>query len=135
MFGFDPAKVPSSAAYNAAEQELQNLLDAHMADNGEYPEKIAFSLWAGETQRHFGMLEAQVLRALGLQPVWDRGGNLVKLDIIPESALGRSRIDVVIQATSVYRDQFDGFMLKLSAAIEELVQLDDGNALQKTASV
>ncbi|MGY3571833.1 cobaltochelatase subunit CobN [Vibrio paucivorans] len=133
LYGFDPAKVPSAAAYSAAEQELQNLLDAHLSEHGEYPEKIAFSLWAGETQRHFGMLEAQVLRALGLQPVWDRGGNLVSLEIIPEKELGRPRIDVVIQATSVYRDQFDGFMLKLSAAIEALSQLDDGNVIAENS--
>ncbi|GAL13567.1 CobN-like chelatase BtuS for metalloporphyrine salvage [Vibrio astriarenae] len=133
LFGFDPAKVPSPAAYKAAEQELQNLLNAHFAQHGEYPEKIAFSLWAGETQRHFGMLEAQVLRALGLEPIWDRGGNLTRLDIIPESELGRPRIDVVIQATSVYRDQFDGFMLKLSAAIKAISQLDDDNTIAQNS--
>ena len=133
LFGFDPAKVPSPAAYNAAEQELQNLLDSHIADNGKHPEKIAFSLWAGETQRHFGMLEAQIITALGLKPVWDRGGNLINLDVIPSVELGRPRIDVVIQATSVYRDQFDGFILKLSAAIEELSQLDDGNSIAENS--
>ncbi|GAM66578.1 cobN component of cobalt chelatase [Vibrio sp. JCM 19236] len=133
LFGFDPAKVPSKQAYTAAEKELQNLLHAHLKENGHYPEKIAFSLWAGETQRHFGMLEAQVLRALGLEPVWDRGGNLVGLNIIPQSELGRPRIDVVIQATSVYRDQFDGFMLKLSTAIEELAMLDDGNTIAENS--
>ncbi|PSW18196.1 cobaltochelatase subunit CobN [Photobacterium sanctipauli] len=133
LFGFDPAKVPSPAAYQAAKQELQNLLDAHMAENGEYPQKVAFSLWAGETQRHFGMLEAQVLHALGLEPVWDRGGNLVDLKIIPAEELNRPRIDVVIQATSVYRDQFDGFMLKLSAAIEAISRLEDGNTVAQNS--
>lgn len=133
LFGFDPAKVPSPAAYKAAEQELNNLLDAHKAQHGDYPQKIAFSLWAGETQRHFGLLEAQILRALGLKPVWDRGGNLRGIDIIHDAELSHPRIDVVLQATSVYRDQFDGFMLKLSAAIEALAVLDDGNLIAENS--
>ncbi|WP_116870112.1 cobaltochelatase subunit CobN [Vibrio splendidus] len=133
LFGFDPAKVPSPAAYNAAEQELDNLLEAHKMQHGNYPKKIAFSLWAGETQRHFGLLEAQVLRALGLKPVWDRGGNLRDLEVIPDSELNHPRIDVVLQATSVYRDQFDGFMLKLSAAIETIAVLDDGNPIAENS--
>ncbi|MCL9774926.1 cobaltochelatase subunit CobN [Vibrio methylphosphonaticus] len=129
LYGFDPAKIPSAAAYAASEKELKKLIAAHEDENGERPEKIAFSLWAGETQRHFGMLEAQVLRALGLEPIWDRGGNLKQLKVIPAEALERERIDVVIQATSVYRDQFDGFMRKLSTAIEEIAQLEDNNAI------
>ncbi|MGF1720808.1 cobaltochelatase subunit CobN [Vibrio kyushuensis] len=133
LYGFDPAKVPSSPAYNAAETELQNLLDAHIEKNGEMPSKVAFSLWAGETQRHFGMLEAQVLRAIGVEPIWDRGGNLIELRVIPNDELTRPRIDVVIQATSVYRDQFDGFMLKLSKAIEEITALEDGNVIAENS--
>ncbi|MGR5499380.1 cobaltochelatase subunit CobN [Vibrio sp. DNB22_10_4] len=133
LYGFDPAKVPSSAAYAASEQELEKLIQAHRMEKGETPKKIAFSLWAGETQRHFGMLEAQILRALGLEPVWDRGGNLKQLKIIPTEQLGRERIDVVIQATSVYRDQFDGFMRKLSNAIEKIAKLDDDNAIAQNS--
>ncbi|CAM4319247.1 cobaltochelatase subunit CobN [Vibrio neonatus] len=133
LYGFDPAKVPSPAAYAASEKEFQKLLDAHQVENGENPKKIAFSLWAGETQRHFGMLEAQVLRALGVKPIWDRGGNLKQLQVIPSAELDRERIDVVIQATSVYRDQFDGFMQKLSSVIAQIAELDDNNAIAQNS--
>src|SRR5690606_5431460 len=42
----------------------------------------------------------------------------------------RPRIDVVVQVTSVYRDQFDGFMRQLADAVERLAALDEpGNTL------
>ncbi|MGV8235031.1 cobaltochelatase subunit CobN, partial [Pseudomonas aeruginosa] len=54
----------------------------------------------------------------------DAGGRLLALDIVPAAELGRPRVDVVIQVTSVYRDQFDGFMRLLAEAIEHLAALD-----------
>lgn len=38
---------------------------------------------------------------------------------------GRPRIDVVLQVTSVYRDQFDGLMRLLADAIDRQAQLDE----------
>ncbi|SHG80422.1 cobaltochelatase CobN [Ferrimonas marina] len=136
LYGFDPAMVPTPAAFRAAEAELDALLaaQADATDQGEaLPEKLAFSLWAGETQRHFGLLEAQVLHALGVEPVWDRGGRVVAMTVLPESELKRPRLDVVLQITSVYRDQFDGFMRLLSGAIEEIAALDEDNALRRSS--
>lgn len=129
LYAFDPLKVPTEAAYRAGEEALQDLLDDYHQTHGQYPGKLAFSLWSGETQRHMGIVEAQVLHALGLSPEWDRAGRLADLVIIPESELQRPRIDVVLQVTSVYRDQFDGFMRNLSDAIERLAVLDNGNPI------
>lgn len=80
--------------------------------------------------RHLGIVESQALHALGLRPRWDAGGRLLALDIVPAAELGRPRVDVVLQVTSVYRDQFDGFMRLLAEAIERLAVLDEpGNPL------
>ncbi len=77
-----------------------------------------------------GVVEGQVLRALGLKPVWARNGRVSHFDIIPQEQLAHPpRIDVVIQVTSVYRDQFDGFMGLLADAIARLIALDDGNII------
>ncbi|TWT05039.1 cobaltochelatase subunit CobN [Reyranella sp. CPCC 100927] len=131
LFAFEPDKIPTRAAYDTGHEALQKLLDAYrLQHDGKPPEKLAFSLWSSEALRHLGVLESQVLHALGLRPVWNSGGRVVALDIIPASELGRSRIDVVLQVTSVYRDQFDGFMRLLADAIERLAMLDEpGNAV------
>src|SRR5690606_13104675 len=82
-------------------------------------------LWSSEAVRHLGVTEAQVLHALGLRPVWDEGGRVRALEIVPAAQLGRPRIDVVVQVTSVYRDQFDSFMRLLAEAIDRIAALEE----------
>ncbi len=128
LFPFEPDKIPTQAAYEAGGKALQQLIDAYRADhNGETPRKLAFSLWSGETMRHLGVVESQILHALGLRPVWDGGSRVTALEIVPVSELGRPRIDAVLQVTSVYRDQFDGFMRRLADAIARLAALDEAD--------
>ncbi|MPZ39808.1 MAG: cobaltochelatase subunit CobN [Rhizobiales bacterium] len=126
LFPFEPDKIPTRAAYEAGGKALGQLTEAYRAEhNGETPGKLAFSLWSGETMRHLGVVESQILHALGLRPVWNEGGRVMAIEIIPAGELGRPRIDTVLQVTSVYRDQFDGFMRLLADAIERLAVLDE----------
>lgn len=126
LYAFEADKIPSPAAYAAGGEAFAQLLQAYAdSHDGAMPDKLAFSLWSSEAIRHLGVTEAQVLHALGLRPVWGRGGRLEALDIIPAAELGRPRVDAVIQVTGVYRDQFDGFMRLLADAMERLAVLDE----------
>lgn len=126
IYAFEADKIPTQSAYKAGGTALLELLKQHQQQHsGSTPKKIAFSLWSSEALRHLGVVESQILHALGLQPRWDQGGRLIALDIIPRQQLGRPRIDAVVQVTSVYRDQFDSFMHLLAGAIERLSQLDE----------
>lgn len=131
LYAFEADKVPTRAAYAAGEAALQQLLEQYQTEHeGQAPQKLAFSLWSSEALRHLGIVESQVLHAMGLRPVWDEGGRVVALDIIPAAELGRPRIDAVLQVTSVYRDQFDGFMRLLAEAADRLAELDEpGNVI------
>ncbi len=135
LYAFEANKIPTQAAYAAGAEAFQKLIDTYGAEHdGKSPEKLAFSLWSSEALRHLGILESQVLHALGLRPVWDKGGRVRALEVIPVSELGRPRIDVVLQVTSVYRDQFDGLMRLLAGAIDEIAQLDEpGNFVAMNA--
>lgn len=135
LYGFEPDKLPTRAAYEAGGDALAALVDAYRADHaGQYPEKLAFSLWSSEAMRHLGVLESQVLHALGLRPEWDAGGRVTALTIIPAGELSRPRIDAVVQVTGVYRDQFDGFMRLLAQAIEQLSELEEpGNVVRRNS--
>lgn len=121
LFPFEPDKIPTRAAYAAGADALRQLVAAYRDEHaGRAPRKLAFSLWSSEAIRHLGVLESEVLHALGLRPVWDEGGRVTALDIVPDAELVQPRIDVVVQVTSVYRDQFDGFMRLLADAIDRL---------------
>lgn len=131
LYAFEADKLPTRAAYEAGGKALEQLLASYRDEHEDaLPTKLAFSLWSSEAMRHLGILESQVLHALGVRPVWDEGGRVRALEIIPAVELGRARIDVVVQVTSVYRDQFDGFMRQLADVMERLAVLDEpGNTL------
>lgn len=126
LYAFEPDKIPSRAAFEAGKDAFDQLVASFREEhNGAYPTKLAFSLWSSEAIRHLGVTEAQVLHAIGVRPVWDEGGRVKSLEIIPVAELGRPRIDAVVQVTSVYRDQFDGFMRLLADAVERIGKRDE----------
>jgi cobaltochelatase CobN len=125
MYGFDPSRVPTRAAYEAGVEAMQGLILSHQATHGRFPEKLAFTLWSTETLRHLGMLEAQILFAMGVRPVWDQGGRVIDLEVIPLEELGRPRIDTVISLTGLYRDQFPNVMEWFNRAVVLLAELEE----------
>lgn len=123
LYALDPNKIPTPEAYRAAESTYMALVDDYREKHsGQWPDKLAFSLWSSETIRTLGLSEAQIMRALGVRPVWDTGGRVTGLEIIPDEEMKTPRVDTLIQVTSVYRDQFDGIMKKLAVAIDALSQ-------------
>ncbi|WP_180174369.1 MULTISPECIES: cobaltochelatase subunit CobN [unclassified Acinetobacter] len=128
LYAFEAGKIPTPSAYSMGSETFGQMIQQYQQKHPDkYPAKIAVSLWSSETIRHLGVSEGQVLAALGLKPVWNDAGKLVQLEIIPREALQRPRVDVVVQATSVYRDQFDGFIRLLAQAMSKLAQLDEAD--------
>ncbi len=118
LYGFDPSRVPTQQAWAAGKEAIDALLAAHRKAKGQLPKKLAFSLWSVETMRHQGILEAQALWALGVEPVWDAGGRVVDVKLVPRAQLGRPRVDVVLSATGLYRDHFPNAMRQLAKAAQ-----------------
>lgn len=126
LYGFDPSRVPTRAAYEAGKESLEHLILTYRASHdGQFPDKLAFTLWSTETMRHLGMLEAQVLYAMGVRPVWDEGGRVTGMEKIPLAELSRPRIDPVISITGLYRDQFPNVMERFNEAIVMLAEAED----------
>lgn len=125
LYGFDPSRVPTQAAWEAGRAETEKLIAQYREKHGEYPKKLAFSLWSVETMRHFGVLEAQAFAALGFKPKWDAGGRVVGIEAIPAAELKRPRVDVVLSATGLYRDHFPNVMHWLARAAAEAAALDE----------
>ncbi len=127
LYAFDPSRVPTQAAWEAGEQALEDLLAAHRKQSGKTPQKLAFTLWSVETMRHFGMLEAQALWAMGVEPVWDAGGRVTDVRLVPREALGRPRVDVVLSATGLYRDHFPNVMKQLAKAAKLAAEAEEAD--------
>ncbi|MBT1120126.1 cobaltochelatase subunit CobN [Stutzerimonas nitrititolerans] len=125
LYGFDPSRIPTREAWEAGKLAAERLIEQHREGHGEYPSKLAFTLWSVETMRHFGMLEAQVLAVMGFMPQWDAAGRVIGIEAIPVAELGRPRIDAVISATGLYRDQFPNVMHWLAQAADQASTLDE----------
>lgn len=123
IYGFDPTKIPTKAAWKGGKKLAADLIESYKQKHGVYPDKLAFSMWSTETLKHFGVLEAEVLYTLGARPVWNERDQVVDVEIIPMEELKRPRIDVVLSATGLYRDNLPGVMDRISKAIVKVAQL------------
>lgn len=127
LYGFDPSRVPTREAWQAGKAAVTDLLTMHQQKHGDYPTKLAFSLWAVEAMRHGGVLESQAFYAMGVEPEWDPAGRVVGYRVLSADELGRPRLDVVLSATGLYRDQFPNVMAHFAKAAAELSQLNEAN--------
>lgn len=125
LVGFDPAKLPNKEAWLAGKKAAAELIADYREKHGQFPNKLAFSLWAVEAMRHGGVLESQAFYAMGVEPVWGRGGRVSGYRVIPAEELKRPRVDVVLSVTGLYRDQFPNVMEKLAKAAAEVAQLKE----------
>ena len=124
LYGFDPSRVPTRQAWDTGVAAFDAWMAQHRKDNnGQWPQKIAFTLWAGETMRHQGVMESQALHAMGVKPRWDEAGRIVGLDTVPTTELKRPRVDVLFSVTGSYRDQFPTVMRWLDVAVRQVSAL------------
>ena len=116
FYAFDQRTLPKKAAWELGKIMADDMLDAYRAShNGTYPRKVAYVLWAGETTRHEGVMESQILYLLGIEPDWEKNKVIgVKL---PSEPLDRPRIDVVIVVSGLYRDMFPSKIVLLDEAV------------------
>lgn len=128
LYGFDPSRVPTRQAWDTGVAAFDAWMAQHRAENkDQWPEKIAFTLWAGETMRHQGVMESQALHAMGLRPRWDDAGRMVGLDTVPAGTLKRPRLDVLLSVTGSYRDQFPTVMRWLDEGVQQVAALHEGD--------
>ena len=124
---FDDRIIPTKASWKVGQRLGDDLLAAHMAAHGAYPDKVAFLLWAVETSRHQGTMEAEIFHLLGVRPVWDdKYGRVKDVELIPCAELGRPRIDVLVVTSGIYRDMYAGKLLLIDKAVRLAAAADDG---------
>ncbi|WP_245526202.1 cobaltochelatase subunit CobN [Methanohalophilus mahii] len=108
FYAFDEQLIPTKQSWELGKKMANETMDAYQEKHGDdaYPSKAAFILWAGESTRHEGVMEAEILYLLGVRPVWGSGDKVEDVELIPSSELDRPRIDVLVQISGLYRDSF-----------------------------
>lgn len=104
LFSINAENTPTKEAWNVGKQLGDLLLQKHISKHGDYPKKLAFTLWSSEFIRDNGMNIAQILYLIGAEPVWNKAGRVHDVRLIPLEKLGRPRIDVIVQTSGQLRD-------------------------------
>ncbi len=135
FYGFDPARVPSKEAYELGVRAADQMIRRSLEQKKRYPEKVAMVLWATETIRNEGINEATILHLLGMKPRWDKNGRVKGVVPIPGALLKRPRIDVVVDASGLYRDLFPNMLEYLDDAVQKASVLTDVENLVRKNSL
>ncbi len=102
MYLLNPEEVPTKPSWELGSQLAEELIDRHQKQHGEFPTKIGFDLRSSATFRDYGVMEAQILYLLGVEPIWDDRQLVNDVRLIPRNELGRPRIDVFIASGGWY---------------------------------
>lgn len=126
MYLLNPQEVPTRPSWELGRKLLDQLLKDFYRRKGRFPERIAFTLNSFATFQDYGVMEAQILWALGIRPVWDSRNLVTDLRIVPLQELGRPRVDVFLSVLGYYRDMLPSRMRLLDKAIRLIHTQADG---------
>jgi magnesium chelatase subunit H len=107
IHAIDPWRIPSELAFKRGKQIADTIIRKHQDENnGEYPETIAQVLWGLDTIKSKGEAVAVIICLMGAEPAYDAQNKISHYKLVPLEKLGRPRIDVLIQISSIFRDTF-----------------------------
>ncbi|MCY4107513.1 MAG: cobaltochelatase subunit CobN, partial [Chloroflexi bacterium] len=126
FYSLDPKTVPSQVAWETGTQLAESLLAKFQNEEGRYPEMVGMVVWGTSAMRTHGDDVAQILRLLGVRPVWQpESGRVLSLEVIPLTELGRPRIDVTVRISGFFRDAFPNLINLLDEAVEIAASQDE----------
>ncbi|MEA3489803.1 MAG: cobaltochelatase subunit CobN [Candidatus Omnitrophota bacterium] len=127
MYSIDAEKTPTEEAWKVGVELALDLIAAKLNETGEYPGKVAFTLWGGEFIRTRGITLAEIFYLLGVEPVRNSRGIVHDVRLIPSNELKRPRIDVVVQTSGQLRDVAASRIYLINRAVKLAAEADDGD--------
>jgi cobaltochelatase CobN len=118
LYSINAEATPSETAWEKGVALVHSTLEQYRKRHGDYPRKVSYTFWSSEFIESEGTTIAQVLSMLGVEPVRDPYGRVSDLRLIPAEALGRPRIDVVVQTSGQFRDLAASRLALISRAVE-----------------
>ena len=106
IHGIDPWRLPTDVALERGRRMAELLLERHRVEHGVLPRTVAQALWAMDTIKSEGEGLGVVLALVGAEPERDGQGKIFRYALQPLAELGRPRIDVLLDVSSIFRDTF-----------------------------
>lgn len=126
LYSVDPRAVPSRGAHAQGVKLAEELLRRHLQDQGDWPKGLVIDLWGSASMRTAGEEFAMALHLAGLAPTWDEGSDRVSgFEVVPLALLGRSRVDVTLRVSGLFRDIFPGLAQLFEAGAAALAEREE----------
>jgi len=126
IHALDPYRMPAQGAWARGQKIAKETIKQHMeANQGQYPETIACTLWGLDTIKTRGESIAIVLALVGAKPVKEGTGRVVRFDLIPLEELKRPRIDILASMSGIFRDSFANVVDLLDDMFERCASVDE----------
>jgi cobaltochelatase CobN len=135
FFSVDSRAVPTPTAWALGWKSANLLIERHLQDHGDWPRALLITAWGTATMRTGGDDIAQALALMGVKPRWDAARRRVTgFEIIPETALGRPRVDVTLRVSGFFRDAFPQQIDLVDAAARAVMALDEPEEVNPAAA-
>ncbi|MDR2563079.1 MAG: cobaltochelatase subunit CobN, partial [Prevotellaceae bacterium] len=118
LYAINAEATPSEVAWDKGVALANATLEQYRKQHGDYPRKVSYTFWSSEFIETEGATIAQAIYMLGVEPVRDAYGRVSDLRLISSEALGRPRVDVVIQTSGQFRDLAASRLSLISRAVE-----------------
>ncbi len=129
FYSLDPHRLPSRSAYTVGEQLAYALLKRYREEHGQLPESVGYYWMANDVMWTDGEGLAQLFALIGVRPVWQGNGRVKSFTIIPPDELGRPRIDILVRASGIIRDNFPHLIELLDDAVSAVAALDEPDGI------
>ena len=135
FFSVDSRAVPTPTAWALGWKSANLLIEKHLQDHGDWPRSMLVTAWGTANMRTGGDDIAQALALMGVKPTWDSANRRVTgFEVLPQSVLGRPRVDVTLRISGFFRDAFPQLIALVDSAARAVQDLDEPADLNPAAA-
>jgi cobalamin biosynthesis Mg chelatase CobN len=117
MASTDVRMLPRESAQRKGKRTVEQLLDAATAKRGHLPVAVGVVLWGSEMLESEGVGIAQALDLIGAKVSKDFFGRAERAQLIPLAELGRPRVDILANTSTVFKNTFPGAIRLIHEAV------------------
>ena len=135
FYSVDSRAVPTPTAWALGWKSANLLIEKHLQDHGDWPRSMLVTAWGTANMRTGGDDIAQALALMGVKPTWDSANRRVTgFEVLPQSVLGRPRVDVTLRISGFFRDAFPQLIALVDSAARAVQDLDEPDDLNPAAA-
>ena len=128
LYAIDPRSAPTRNAWEIGRRAAEEICKRYAQDHGEWPKRIVLDLWGSATMRTGGDDLAQAFALIGCRPTWDAASTRVNgFEVLPLAGLSRSRVDVTLRISGLFRDVFPTQITLFAAAVRAVAALEESS--------